>query len=128
MCEVKKRRRGRPQRLLDETMIHDLASIQCTYREMATVMKCSPDLLHDRYSEIVSRGREGGKISLRRAQFKSALGGNAQLLIFLGVHVLGQKDEKKQAVRSAADDILCYIRGRVRSEEEGSYRAKLGAK
>jgi len=124
---VKKNVGGRPKIVLDEEQIRELARIQCTYAEIGAVMKCHPDTIHDRFSEIVKAEREHGKASLRRAQFKSALGGNAQMLIFLGTHILGQKDEKKEAVRTAADDILCYIRGRVRSEDRGTFKGAKGA-
>lgn len=53
-----------------------------------------------------------GKISLRRAQMKAALNGNASLLIWLGRNCLGQTD--KDAPRSAEGslaDVLDAVKG-----------------
>ena len=84
---------GKPLLELDEEQILELAKIQCTYSEIAAVMKCSPDTIADRYSEIVKRGREEGKASLRRHQYLAAARGNPALLIWLGKHILDQKDD-----------------------------------
>lgn len=79
---------------LDERQIKELASIQCTQKEIAAVMGCSVDTIADRYTEIINEGRESGKSSLRRAQWKKAVTeGNAALLIWLGKHYLEQRDE-----------------------------------
>jgi hypothetical protein len=61
--------------------------------EIAAVMKCSVDTLENRYSEVIKIGREEGKQSLRRAQWKKALEGNPAMLIWLGKFYLGQKEE-----------------------------------
>lgn len=86
---------ARPRMNLDEDQIKELATIQCTYAEIAAVMKCSIDVIQDRYAHIVKEGREAGKTSLRRAQYKKAMDGNPALLIWLGKHYLEQKDEIK---------------------------------
>ena len=41
----------------------------------------------------LTKGRESLKHSLRRAQIKVALGGNATMLIWLGKNLLGQSDQ-----------------------------------
>lgn len=84
---------GRQILELDVEQILELARIQCTYSEIAAVMKCSSDVIADRYSEIVKQGREEGKASLRRHQYLSAMKGNPALLIWLGKHILDQKDD-----------------------------------
>ena len=88
-----KSRAGRPRRELDERQIRELASIGCAMSEIAVVMDCHVDTIRDNYSKAISEGRENGKISLRRAQMKLALEGNAQMLIWLGRFYLGQKEE-----------------------------------
>jgi len=121
---AEKNKGGRPRLQLDEEQIIELGRIQCTFSEIAAVMKCSLDTISSRFGDVVYKAREEGKCSLRRAQFKKAIEGNPALLIFLGTHILGQTDGKKEAVRTAADDILNYIRGRVVSEEKGTYKGK----
>lgn len=85
---------GRPKKELDEEQIRELASIQCTDGEIAAVMRCHVDTIRDRFSTIINEAREAGKKSLRRAQWDKAVkDGNATMLIWLGKHYLGQKDE-----------------------------------
>lgn len=78
---------------LDVEQILELARIQCTYSEIAAVMKCSKDTIADRYSDLIKQGREEGKASLRRYQYLAAVRGNPALLIWLGKHILDQKDD-----------------------------------
>jgi len=84
---------GRPKKELDAEQIKELALIQCTDSEIAAVMRVNVDTIRDNYSAIIKEGREHGKSSLRRAQFKKALEGNPAMLIWLGKFYLGQKEE-----------------------------------
>lgn len=84
---------GKPPLDLDVEQILELARIQCTYSEIAAVMKCSKDVIADRYADIIKEGREEGKASLRRHQYLAAVKGNPALLIWLGKHILDQKDD-----------------------------------
>ena len=84
---------GRPKKELDVEQIRELATIQCTDGEIAAVMRVSVDTITRNYAEMIKEGREHGKSSLRRAQYKLALTGNAQMLIWLGRFYLGQKEE-----------------------------------
>lgn len=84
---------ARPRIKLDEKQIRELAQIQCTYSEIAAVMGVSVDTIERNFATIIKEGREAGKTSLRRAQFKKALEGNPAMLIFLGKHYLNQKDQ-----------------------------------
>lgn len=84
---------GRPKLKLNEAQIKELASIQCTMAEIAAVMNCCVDTLTDNYSEMIKMARESGKSSLRRAQYKAAMGGSVPMLIWLGKVLLGQHEE-----------------------------------
>ena len=99
---------SRPLIELDEEKIRDLASIQCTMKEIAAVMRCSVDTLERRFADIIKTGQDEGKSSLRRAQYKVAMGGNAAMLIWLGKQLLGQKEhpETDEIAQCAADKIL----------------------
>lgn len=77
---------------LDIRQIKELAEIQCTMGEIASVMGCSVDTLERRYAEVIKEGRDHGKSSLRRMQYKKALEGNPTMLIWLGKHYLDQKE------------------------------------
>ena len=52
------------------------------------------DLLkNDDIQEELLKGRGGRRLSLKRAQWKSAMGGNVAMLIWLGKQDLGQSDK-----------------------------------
>lgn len=83
---------ARPRKQINEDQLRQLAAIQCTMKEMASVMEVSVDTLERNYAEIIKKGQDEGKSSLRRAQYKAAMGGNATMLVWLGKQLLGQKD------------------------------------
>jgi AraC-like DNA-binding protein len=85
---------ARPQKLIDVKQVEELAAIDCTYEEMAAVLDCSTKTLKRRFGDLINKGRETGKASLRRAQHKAAMGGNATMMIWLGKQRLGQTDDR----------------------------------
>lgn len=93
-----KNKGGRPLRVMNETLIYDLAKIHCTFKEIASVCDCSIDLLRDRFSHLIEKGQEEGRSSLRRLQWHQAEKGNIQMLIWLGKQMLGQKDKQPDEV------------------------------
>lgn len=90
------KRTGRPPVAIDEEQLDTLASIGCTYAEMAAVLKVHPDTLAKRFSDRIKEARERGKQSLRRAQWKAALGGDRTMLIWLGKQELGQREPRQE--------------------------------
>lgn len=93
--KVKKNRGGRPKIEINYGDVERLGRIQCTQEEIASIMDVSINRLRgdDKFLEAHKKGLENGKSSLRRAQFKAALGGNATMLVWLGKQLLGQKDK-----------------------------------
>ncbi len=97
-------KRGRPKIEWTEEQyksVEYMALIQCTQSEIANTMGVDEDtlnrLLKKRYkvrnfSEWFNKYSAGGKMSLRRLQFKSAERGNTSMLIWLGRQWLGQTD------------------------------------
>lgn len=91
---------GRPKKEFNQETFEELCSLQCTKEEICSVLKCDEKTLtrmcEDTYglsfSDAFKTYSAGGKTSLRRAQYKSALSGNATLLVWLGKQYLGQKD------------------------------------
>ena len=88
-----KKKVGRPKKELDTNMIEKLASIFCTNEEISTIVGCHSDTLADNFSEYLKKGRDKGKMSLRRMQWEKAQTGNTTMLIWLGKQMLGQKDK-----------------------------------
>ena len=77
---------------LDRDLIFKLATLHCTYKEIASVVGTSETTLEKRYSGIIEKGRAEGKKSLRRAQMEKALAGDVRMLIWMGKQYLDQKD------------------------------------
>lgn len=65
---------GRPPKKLDEQRILSLASNMCTMEEIGADQGCSVDTLERNFAEVIERGRELAKLSLRAKQFQLAMG------------------------------------------------------
>ncbi len=82
---------------LDKDMIERLASIMCSYEEIAMVLNTSVDNLKKRYTDIIERGRAEGKMGIRRAQYsKATKDKDVRMLIFLAKQYLGQQDSPSE--------------------------------
>lgn len=84
---------ARPVKPIDEELLKRLCTILCTTEEMAAILEVSKDTLERRYAAEIKQWREGGKMSLRRAQYQAAMKGNTTLLVWLGKQHLGQSDK-----------------------------------
>ena len=85
--------RGRRKRVVVPKDVYELASIGCTDREIAQWFDCDENTLRYNFSDIIQKGREDLKHTLRRAMIKNALSGNAALQIFLAKNMLGMSDQ-----------------------------------
>jgi len=77
---------------LDRDLIFKLATLHCTYKEIADVAGTSVSTLEKRYSGIISKGRSEGNKTLRHLQMEKAKQGDVRMLIWLGKQYLEQKD------------------------------------
>ena len=98
---------GRPKIPIGKEEFEKLCSLQCTEEEIAGFFNCSIDTICNwckatykddkgnplTFSDIYKVKSAGGKISLRREQWKSAKKGNVTMQIFLGKNWLGQTDK-----------------------------------
>lgn len=84
--------RGRRKRVVVPKDIYELAVIGCNDREIARWFDIDENTLRYNFSDIIEKGREDLKHSLRRAMIKNALNGNAALQIFLAKNMLGMSD------------------------------------
>ena len=82
---------GRPRAKIDAEQVEKLASMQCTYEEIASFFGVSKSTISDNFRTEITKGRSVGKISLRRNQFKLSET-NATMAIWLGKQYLDQKD------------------------------------
>ena len=119
---------GRPPRDFDPKIFEELCFIQCTNSELESVLRCNVDSLDywctrhygEPFRACYKRFSEGGKSSLRRAQIRTALKGNATLLIWLGKTMLGQRDPDKQQdvyiTKEALNEFMDHTRNPVAKE------------
>lgn len=84
--------RGRRKRVIQPDQVYELAAIGCNDREIARFFDMDENTLRYNFADIMEKGREDLKHSLRRAQIKLALSGNAVMLIWLGKNILGQQE------------------------------------
>ena len=84
--------RGLKKRVVSPEDVYKLAAIGSNDREIARWFDINEDTLRNNFSDIIAKGREDLKQSLRMAQIKLALSGNAVMLIWLGKNMLGQQE------------------------------------
>lgn len=90
---------GRPKKEIKKIDFEKLCALQCTQQEICdfigvdhkTLTRWCKRTYRAEYSQVYQEKRAGGKVSLRRMQFKLAEK-NAAMAIFLGKNILGQSD------------------------------------
>ena len=98
MSEHDRKPMGRPRLEFDPRQVEELGKIQSTHSELAAVLGVSLDTIKRRLKDdaefctVYEKGLENGKSSLRRLQWKAALGGNITMQIWLGKQYLAQRD------------------------------------
>lgn len=95
---------ARPKIKIDPEMVQKLAQIFCTMEEIAAVVGCSVDTLERRFADIIKKGKESAKASLRREQYKKAMDGNTTMMIWLGKQYLEQTDKINTTGELILDD------------------------
>lgn len=105
---------ARPKKILDYELIEKLANILCTQEEIASISGCDVRTLQrdSEFCRVYKKGQDGGKTSLRRAQFKSALSGNSTMLVWLGKQYLNQREIPEDTEKSIdkIEEILVSIK------------------
>jgi hypothetical protein len=82
----------RKELILTEDSIEEMAALGLTQSEISDISGVAVSVVRKEYETSLKRGRARLAQSLRKAQIKSALSGNASLLIWLGKVYLGQRD------------------------------------
>jgi hypothetical protein len=111
---------GRPPKLVADQktigIIEGLGKILSTHIEAAAVLGVSKPTFEQflarnkKAEEAFEKGKSAGKISLRRAQFKAALDGNATMLVWLGKQLLGQKDKHEHGGTAGGPTKLQFVK------------------
>lgn len=92
---------GRPTKNLDKELFEEMCQLHMSQLEMSRIFRCDENTINAwcnrtysvNYSEIFPILSQGGKMSLRRKQFKVAMSGNPSMLIWLDKQWLGGKDQ-----------------------------------
>jgi len=125
VTDVKARRPvGRPRKNINPEIVEALARIQCTDSEIAAVLDVNERTIQRNFAAILKKGREAGKQSLKRMQYKLAEEGNATMQIWLGKQYLGQKD-KVEHTGKGGGPIAVNVSHRVTSFDWESFRQEL---
>lgn len=93
--------RGITKRVVFDEDVYKLAAMGCSNAEISRWFSIDENTLTYNFSEILAKGREQLKQSLRRAQIKLALSGNATMLIWLGKNILGQSENPTDSEANA---------------------------
>ena len=80
---------------IDPGQVKRLAEAGLSVVKIAEILGVSRSTLYERFRTDLDKGREDIHHSLRAAQIRLALQGNATMLIWLGKQLLGQVDRKE---------------------------------
>jgi len=98
---------ARPKKYdIDTKQLEQLASFGCTNREIASFFGCSEHLIKKSYSSFLTKGKDAGKIRLRKLQWTAAEKGNTPMLIWLGKQILDQTDKQELTEVKPIDEIV----------------------
>ena len=88
---------ARPKKYnIDEKQVERLASFGCTNTEIASFFGCDESLIRKSYSENITKGRDQGKMRLRKAMWNNAINNNnTAMQIWLSKQVLGMSDKQE---------------------------------
>ena len=112
---------GRPRIEIDKKAFENLCGMQCTLEEICGFFSASEDTINrfckkeygKSFAGVFAEKRAGGRISLRRSQFRLAET-NAAMGIWLGKQYLGQKDsiDNNDAIELVAN-VLVEVRNQA---------------
>lgn len=101
---------ARPRLKLDLVMMEKLAGIGCKNTEIAAMLGCDSSTLSDaHYSEIIAKGKEQGRMSLRRKMWETAMGGNITMMIWLSKQLLGYSDKIENDTKITTDALVTRV-------------------
>lgn len=118
---------ARPRADIAQDQFEKLCGLQCTKEEICGWFNITDKTLDswckttysEGFSEVYSKKREAGKISLRRAQFRLAEK-NASMAIFLGKNYLGQRDHIEMETHNTNVDGVVAALNRIADEYKES--------
>lgn len=103
---TEKNKGGRPHKVIDQELFERMCQIFCTKPEICGILHVDEKTLTGwckriygkGFSEIYKELSAGGRMSLRREQFKRAMAGSDTMLIWMGKNYLDQSDKSKNEI------------------------------
>ena len=80
---------------LERSHVNELSELQVSDHDIALYINKDLDYLKEKYRYDVDLHRLKGQVRLLKAQFQKALEGNSNMLVWLGKHYLGQRDDMR---------------------------------
>lgn len=95
-------------KVINWEQVDKMCAIHCTGEEQAAILGIDYDTLNSAckrekgkpFSDHFKEKASGGKMSLRRRQYTTAMDGNPTMLIWLGKNWLGQKDKSDEEIEA----------------------------
>jgi hypothetical protein len=84
--------RGENKKVIDPKEVEKLSALGMKISEMAEWFGVDDSTLNYNFKQEILKGKHNLNCSLRQAQIRLALSGNATMLIWLGRNILGQTD------------------------------------
>jgi len=84
--------RGENKKVIDPKEVEKLAALGMKISEMSEWFGVDDSTLNYNFKQNILKGKHNLNCSLRQAQIRLALSGNATMLIWLGRNMLGQSD------------------------------------
>lgn len=109
---------GRPRVPIDWDEFNKLCYMQATLEEISSWYNCGITTIEERvreehgigFREYWRQKSDGGKISLRRAQFQKAIDeGHPTMLIWLGKNVLNQADKQQTEITGKGGGPITWV-------------------
>lgn len=126
---------GRPRKQIDWDIVEKLCHMQATQEEICDWFMVSVDTLERdckrqnkiRFADYFAQKRTGGKVSLRRKQWKKAVENeDTTMLIFLGKQYLGQSDRNDSNMNLTGVTKLDTLLQKLEDEAGATLQRKAG--
>ena len=93
--------RGDNKKVIDPKEVEKLAALGMKISEMAEWFGVDDSTLNYNFKQEILKGKHNLNCSLRQAQIRLAISGNATMLIWLGRNILGQTDSDNHSDANA---------------------------
>ena len=97
MSDTEQKNTNRKYKTIDRDLVYKLSCIQCSDQEIAEVVGTTAATLRKRFGNILDKGKQEGKKTLRRAMWEKAMNGDTRIQIFLSKQYLGMKDTQEDS-------------------------------